>query len=158
MKTSIRLFVILSLIASLLSSCKSKQSVTEIPQGANIPASAPTQQISTQPDNKAVKIDEGISVEVAPRDEKFSLAEGETNLEAFNRKYHVVVGSFRSQDNARGLQRTLNSEGNDALVVINEQGMFRVLISSFDDYKEAHVKISQIKQRFPDAWVLIQKF
>jgi cell division protein FtsN len=161
MKKAIRLCMVLSLTTIFMLSCKSKQSVTEIPQGANIPAATtnqPAAQPVTQPESNIVKIDENISFEIVPRDEKFSLAEGEKNVNAFNKKYHVVVGSFKSQDNAKGLQRTLNTQGNDALIVVNEQGMFRVLIESFDDYREAHAKINRIKTDFPDAWVLIQKF
>jgi hypothetical protein len=42
-------------------------------------------------------------------------------------------------------------------MVINEQGMFRVLIASFDAYAQARARINQINSRFPDAWVLVQK-
>jgi cell division protein FtsN len=69
----------------------------------------------------------------------------------------VVVGSFKSQTNAKGLQNTLNSEGNKALVVINEQGMYRVIIASFNEYSQAKSRIAQIQERFADAWVLVQK-
>lgn len=85
------------------------------------------------------------------------MADGETNTAAFNKKFLVVVGSFGVQNNAKNLQRTLNSEGNSAIVVVNEQGMFRVLIASYDEYAQARNRISQISNRFPDAWVLIQK-
>ena len=85
------------------------------------------------------------------------MADGETNTAAFNKKYHVVVGSFGVQNNAKNLQRTLNSEGNNALIVVNEQGMFRVLLASYDEYAQARSRIDQIKGRFPDAWVLRQK-
>jgi len=69
----------------------------------------------------------------------------------------VVVGSFKSQTNAKGLQSTLNAEGNKVVIVVNEQAMFRVLLASFNDYKQAHVRIKEIATRFPDAWVLVQK-
>jgi len=35
--------------------------------------------------------------------------------------------------------------------------MYRVLISSFNDYNLAHARIRAIANRFPDAWVLVQK-
>ncbi|MDR0370831.1 MAG: SPOR domain-containing protein [Prevotellaceae bacterium] len=111
-----------------------------------------------QPENNSVKTGESVSFGTVPRNEKFAMAEGEKNLTAFGKKYHVVVGSFRNQDNARGLQRTLNAQGNDALIVVNEQGMFRVLIASFNEHIEADRKIDRIKYEFPDAWVLIQRF
>lgn len=68
-----------------------------------------------------------------------------------------MVGSFKSQTNAKGLQSTLLSEGNQAIIVINEQGWYRVLIASFNEYSQARSKINQIKTRFADAWVLVQK-
>jgi cell division protein FtsN len=67
------------------------------------------------------------------------------------------VGSFKSQTNAKGLQSTLLSEGNKAIIVINEQGWYRVLIASYNEYAQARTKINQIKTRFADAWVLVQK-
>ena len=87
--------------------------------------------------------------------EFFSLVEGESTSMKY--KYHVVVGSFGKQENAKGLQSTLKSEGNQALVVVNEKGMYRVLIASYNDYNQAHVRIKQIANRFADAWVLVQK-
>lgn len=91
------------------------------------------------------------------RDEKFELDKEEENTQAINQKYHVVVGSFKNRDNAKGLQQTLNNEGNNAVVVVNEHGMYRILIASFATYDEARAKITQISGRFPDAWVLTQK-
>lgn len=130
-------------------SCKSKQKVVNI-SGSDIEAA------ETKPVTQPVVVEEIESKETT-RGEKFNLADGETNSAAFNKKFHVVVGSFGVQNNAKNLQRTLNSEGNSAIVVVNEQGMFRVLIASYDEYALARNRISQISNRFPDAWVLIQK-
>lgn len=131
-------------------SCKSKQKVVNI-SGSDIEATEST--TATQP----VVVQESTESNERTIGEKFSLADGETNTAAFNRKYHVVVGSFGVQSNAKNLQRTLNSEGNTALIVVNEQGMFRVLIASYDEYAQARNRITQISNRFPDAWVLRQK-
>lgn len=128
-------------------SCKSKQKVVEI-SGSDISAT----QTTVQP-----AVINQIESNERTINESFRLAEGEVNNDAFNRKYHVVVGSFSVQSNAKNLQRTLNSEGNNAIIVINEQGMYRVLIASYDEYTQARARISQINTRFPDAWVLMQK-
>jgi cell division protein FtsN len=100
--------------------------------------------------------------EVAPqeevtRSEKFSLAEGEKPTALLGKNYHVVVGSFKSRDNAKGLQNTLNLEGNTSVVVITESGMYRVLLASFDTYSEARACINKVANRFFDAWVLVNK-
>lgn len=91
------------------------------------------------------------------RDERFTLDSEERNVDVIKMKYHVVVGSFKNRDNAKKLQGTLNSEGNNAVIVVNEQGMYRVLIASYNEYMDARNRINQINNRFPDAWVLVQK-
>ncbi|MFZ4582602.1 MAG: SPOR domain-containing protein [Paludibacter sp.] len=154
MTRTIRILFFAALIGTTFSACKTKQKVTKIP-GANVEATAPV--TNTTP---AVKPQQPTPVPTGAeqtRNEKFSLADGETNADALKYKYHVVVGSFKSQVNAKGLQSTLKGEGNTALVVVNEQGMFRVLIASFNEYAQARARINQISQRFPDAWVLVQK-
>ena len=139
-----------SIIAFSATSCKSKQKVVEI-SGSDI--SATETKTTTEP---VVVSDEHVGSE-RTIDESFKLVDGETNSAAFARKFHVVVGSFSVQSNAKNLQRTLNSEGNSAIIVVNEQGMYRVLIASYDEYAQARNRINQISTRFPDAWVLRQK-
>lgn len=152
MKKILGMFLMAAIVLTGSTSCKSKQKVTEI-SGANVEATAKTNTAAATASTTATAATETEKT----RNEKFSLAEGETNTAAFNSKYHVVVGSFSIQQNAKNLQRTLNSEGNNALVVVNEQGMFRVLIASFNEYTQARERINQINTRFPDAWVLVQK-
>jgi cell division protein FtsN len=153
MKSTIRLIIALGIVMISISACKTQQKVAKIP-GANIPATAP--KTAVQPQQPTVIENTTKETEVT-RNENFTLADGETNADALKLKYHVVVGSFGKQSNAKGLQSTLNSEGNHAVVVVNEKGMFRVLIASFNDYAVAHKKIKEIANRFPDAWVLVQK-
>lgn len=152
MKKIVGMFLMAAIVLTGSTSCKSKQKVTEI-SGANVEATAKTNTAAATASTTATAATETEKT----RNEKFSMAEGETNTAAFNSKYHVVVGSFSIQQNAKNLQRSLNSEGNNALVVVNEQGMFRVLIASFNEYTQARERINQINTRFPDAWVLVQK-
>lgn len=149
MSKVVRLFFMTAIVAMAFTGCKSKQNITSIP-GGNIPAKTETttvipEQPQTQPSTEA---------EVT-RNESFTLSEGDADLLKF--KYHVVVGSFKSQTNAQGLKSTLITEGNKAFIVINEQGMYRVIIASANVYSEARAKINQIKDKFADAWVLVQK-
>ncbi len=150
MKKILGIMLLTAVIFAGATSCKSKQKVVNI-TGSDIEAA------EKKPESQPVVVQEEIESKETTRGEKFNLAEGETNSAAFNKKFHVVVGSFGVQNNAKNLQRTLNSEGNSAIVVVNEQGMFRVLIASFNEYSEARNRINQINSRFPDAWVLIQK-
>ena len=149
MKIIFGFLLMAAIIGFSTTSCKSKQKVVEI-SGSDI--SATETKATTQP----VVVNQVESNE-RTINESFKLADGETNSDAFNRKYHVVVGSFSVQSNARNLQRTLNNEGNAAIVVVNQQGMYRVLIASYDEYAQARARINQINTRFPDAWVLMQR-
>ncbi|MDD4198346.1 MAG: SPOR domain-containing protein [Paludibacter sp.] len=151
MDKTLRLFLFVAVVGMTMISCKSKQKVTEI-KSATVPATtvAPVQEapksvtpFSTQPE--------------VTRSESFKLAAGETNSAAMSKKYHVQVGAFSNHDNARNLRAKLEAEGNNALVVENENGMLRVIIASFDEYSDARAKIDQIRSTYPDAWVLVQK-
>lgn len=159
MNKTIRLLMMLALVLITFSACKSKQKVTAIP-GANTPA---TTTVTTQPAPVVVSQPAAPVAPQAPaapevtRNETFKPAQGETNINAMRYKYHVVVGSFKNHDNARTLRNTLTNEGNQALVVENDQAMLRVIIGSYNDYQQAHARINQIKSRFSDAWVLMQR-
>lgn len=90
------------------------------------------------------------------RTESFALAPTETNQNPIHMKYNVVVGSFENQSNAQRLESTLKAEGKDPAVVVNKNGMFRVIISSYNDYAQAtQVKLS-LQTRFPGAWLLVR--
>ncbi|MDR3653499.1 MAG: SPOR domain-containing protein [Paludibacter sp.] len=156
MNKTVKLFLALAIVMMATSACKTKQKIAEIPAGANIKATSPTTSNVQTP--AAPSYSEQQTSENTPevtRNENFSLVEGSSD--ALKSKYHVVVGSFSKQTNAKGLKSSLISEGNDALIVVNQKGMYRVLISSYNDYNQAHAKIKQIANRFPDAWVLVQK-
>lgn len=151
MNKILHLCFFVTIMGMTMMSCKSKQIVTEI-KSANEPATTvetvkqtpkPVTQVSTQPE--------------VTRSESFKLAVGETNGAALNKKYHVQVGAFSNHDNARNLRAKLVAEGNNALVVENENGMLRVIIASFEEYQDARAKIDQIRGTYPDAWVLVQK-
>ena len=148
MKRHFYWLMLAALLGVGLCACKSKQTVVTIPnahaEAVSAPAETPApQKPATQPEEV--------------RDEVFELDKEETNTTIMEQKYHVVVGSFKNRDNAKGLQQTLNNEGNNAVIVLNEHGMYRVLIASFQEYQQARTKINEIKGRFPDAWVLVQK-
>jgi cell division protein FtsN len=155
MRRTIRLIIALAIVMTATSACKTKQKIAEVPAGANVQATK-QKVVTNATTNVSTATTENLSSEPeVTRNENFSLVDGESS--ALKYKYHVVVGSFSKQENARGLQKTLKSEGNNALIVVNEKGMYRVLIASFNDYKQAHTRINQIADRFADAWVLVQR-
>jgi len=148
MKKTLPLIMIFVVAILLVPSCKSKQQITDI-SGGQVQATSPTQ--------TTIVTEKPKPVQEITRNETFTLASGEANTETFNYKYHVVVGSFKSQSNAKGLQSSLNAEGNNSIIVVNEIGMFRVLLASYNEYSQARAHINRILNRFPDSWVLVQK-
>lgn len=154
MNKSIRLVIALAVVLTATTACKTKQKVTEVPAGATTEAVAPKTTNATE-STTAAKVN--TPVQEVTRNENFSLAAGETNADALKFKYHVVVGSFSKIENAKGLQATLKSEGNNPVIVVNEKGMYRLLINSYNDYNQAHARIKEISNRFIDAWVLVKK-
>ena len=89
------------------------------------------------------------------REEKLYMASDfdEQNL----KRYNIIIGSFSVEANAKNLAKSLKSNYN-AFVVVNEKGMFRVIIASFDNYNTTKEELEKsIKYKFPDAWILAQK-
>ena len=159
MKRHFYWLMLAALLGTGLCACKSKQQVVSIPnahaEAVSAPAETPAPQSVAQP--MPARNPQPAAQPEEVRDEVFELDPAETNTQVMTQKYHVVVGSFKNRDNAKGLQQTLNAEGNAAVIVLNEHGMYRVLIASFPEYQQARAKINTIKDRFPDAWVLVQK-
>jgi len=151
MKKTIKLILVSAVVIFAGTACKTQQKVVTVPSGAKITATAP-KPVAVAPETVTQPT---VSEPEKVRNENFSLVDGEKDALRF--KYHVVVGSFSKKENAQGLQKNLVSEGNKAIIVVNEKGMYRVLISSFNDYNQAHARIREISNRFPDAWVLVQK-
>lgn len=147
--------------ALCVNSCKVKEAAgayrpaenAQTPQAKPQSAPAPTTEVkpeTTPARSNPVVVQEEEKVRV----EAFKVVEGEDV--AALKHYHVVVGSFQNRINAQNLQSSLQDDY-APVIVVNEQGMFRVLLISFDDYVSAKQKIAEIKSQFGDAWVLVQK-
>ena len=76
------------------------------------------------------------------------------------KNFSVVVGSFSLKANAEGLQQTLNNQGYNAQVVVNNQvspAMYRVVATTFDTKGEAAASRNALQEKFPGAWLLYAK-
>ena len=89
------------------------------------------------------------------RAEQFTVVEAQPENPL--KDYNVVIGSFGRKENADGLKLRMTTAGYKPVIVINDKGMYRVILSSFDTYREAKSLINSIKGDFADAWVLVQK-
>ena len=72
--------------------------------------------------------------------------------------YSVVVGSFKNRTNAFSLKERMQNEGYTPVLGENEQGMLRVIVTSFETKAEAEKSRDAIRAKyrpnFQDAWVL----
>ena len=76
------------------------------------------------------------------------------------KNFSVVVGSFSLKANAQGLQQTLNAQGYNAQIVVNNQvspAMYRVVATTFATKGEAAASRNALQEKYPGAWLLYAK-
>ena len=101
-----------------------------------------------KPANETVVVDNTDNVPV--RQGKYSVVNG-AGLQAFS----VVVGSYSVQANAEGMQSQLKNKGYDAQVAYDQSTkMYRVVAATFATKNEAVQSRNQLRNQYPDAWLL----
>ena len=103
---------------------------------------------------EVIEIPEPEAEKVVTRTEAVSVVPGQGS--DILKPYNVVIGSFGSKANAERLKSSMQAEYNP-VIVINEKGMYRVILASYDEYNMARELINRVKGKFADAWVLIAK-
>lgn len=68
--------------------------------------------------------------------------------EAGLKSYSIVVAAMSMKPNAESLKKRLQADGYDVILVQNEQGMYRVIIASYDDKDQAMAKKDEILSSF----------
>ena len=158
-------------IALAFTSCKSKESAykkayekakqqelaeaTTVEEAPVVEAAAVTAPVEVVP---AAPVEIGTI-----REEKVQLVSGD-GLKA----YSVVCGSFGVKANADGLKSKLDNDGYSAKVVFNAeanngQGMYRVIVASYDDRMQAAQARDSFKAKyynnadFQKSWLLYAK-
>ena len=119
------------------------------------PVFVPTPVVTPQPEPEPEPAPEVVEEKEVTRAEKFEVIEEQKDVVVL-KKYHVVIGSFGNKDNALRLQGQMKPQY-EPIIVRNEKGMYRVLLMTYDTDKEAKTKIVEIREQFPDAWVLIRE-
>ena len=149
-------------VALAFTSCKPKQSAYKAAY------EAAKEKETTAPVQEEVVYEEEsepVAPVSKPRSEAVSATTRTENITAVagedaNRlkRYSVVVGSFRNKTNAYSLKERMIEAGYDAVLGENEQGMLRVIVSSFDNKADAIESREAIKAKyapnFQDAWLL----
>ena len=141
--------LILLLVISLVG-CKT-QKIAPKPQPVAKETAAPVTQSSVP---KATK-----PAAISSKEERISAAKGET-ADYGDNKYFVILGSFSVLENAQRLKATLTSEGFSPVILINENGMFRVCGNNYAEESAARARIADVRAKFSnynDIWLLIKK-
>ena len=75
-------------------------------------------------------------------------------------KYYVIIGSFRVLENAQNYKKQLIEEGFLPVLLENENGLYRVSVSAFNEEMPARERINSIRNKYDkynDVWLLIRR-
>jgi cell division protein FtsN len=75
-------------------------------------------------------------------------------------RYYVIIGSFLNRPNAVNYQAELTEKGFMPILMMNEEGYFRVSVMSTNEILDARNRIKSIRSQYPehaDTWLLIKK-
>ena len=97
---------------------------------------------------------------VSSKEETVSAAKGEAS-DFGSKRFYVILGSFSIYDNAVKFKKQLMSQDFTPGILVNENGLYRVSVNSYDDENQARARISDIRKNYPeqysDVWLLIKK-
>lgn len=154
------LFAATACFLLVFGSCKPKQSAYKAAyeQAKEKETTAPvTEEVDeTYDEEEVAPVSKPRTSNATTRSERINAAEGEDASRL--KRYSVVIGSFKNKTNAYSLKERMQNEGYHAVLGENEQGMLRVIVSSFDDKADAAASRDAIKAKyapnFQDAWLL----
>jgi len=96
---------------------------------------------------------------VRSAEERITAANGEAK-DLGSKKFYIILGSYKMYDGAEKFKKQLIAEDFFPGILINEAGLFRISVNSYDDEATARSRIAEIRQKFPkysDLWLLIKK-
>jgi cell division protein FtsN len=149
------LILAVCLISLCGTSCKSKQSAykSAYEQAQARETAGPANNNEITPVTKPIASND-------TRQERITPITGENA--AGIRLYSVVIGSFQNRTNAYSLKERMQNDGYSPILAENEQGMLRVLVTSFDNRTDAERSRDAIRSRyypnFQDAWILQRSY
>jgi cell division protein FtsN len=142
----IKLFSLLSIL--IFAGCKSQMI---IPEDEPV-ATAPEKEVVTaEPKTEPAK-------KIIVKEEKFSIAEGES-ASLGSKRYYVILGSFGVYENAQNFKKQLMREDFFPGILVNENGLYRVCVNSYDDESDARNRVAGIRgkyTKYSDVWLLIK--
>lgn len=144
MKKLFQVTLVLTAILMIGVSCKPKQSAYK--QVYEAAKQREMQENAQQPVTVVKEAGNLPPVEVSVRKEK--VAPVYPTDAAGLKSYSVVVASLSVKLNAESLKTRMQNEGYDVILAQNEQGMYRVIVASYDTKEEAAAKRDEIYQKY----------
>lgn len=168
-----RIILVALTLALLTSGCKvfkssKKNQATTAPQTEattetkvfSVPAPKPTVRDNPVSDTMYETADKAATGKpVSVRSESFTMSTEDQAVYG-SKKFFIIVGSFKSSDNAGKFKQELSQQGFKPIILHSETGMFRVCVDSFNDEASARSRVQGIRTKYTkyaDAWLLIKK-
>ena len=122
-----------------------------------------TQKIAPKPQpmnsETVVNPSDNASSAVKSKEERVTAAKGEAT-DLGSKRFYIILGSFGVYENAQNFKKQLMAEDFFPGILINEAGLYRVSVNSYDDETAARSRIGEIRQKFSkynDLWLLVKK-
>ncbi len=115
--------------------------------------------VSSTAKTQATQATQAAPASVSSKEETVTAAKGEAS-DFGSRHFYVILGSFSIYENAQRFKKQLMSEDFYPGILVNQNGLYRVSINSYDDETQARNRIRDIRQKYPqysDVWLLIKK-
>ena len=144
MKKVFQISLALLCLSFIATSCKPKQSAYKSVYEA---AKEREMQETSNESNTVVKSAGTLSpVEVSVKKEKVTpvYSSDAAGLKSFN----VVIASLGVKLNAESLKSRMENEGYPVILAQNEEGMYRVIVASYDDKQSAAMKRNEIYEKY----------
>ena len=78
------------------------------------------------------------------------------------KRFSVVIGAFGVKTNAYSLKERMVNEGYNPVIAENDEGLLRVIVTSFDTREDAARSRDNFKRKyapnFQDAWLLERRY
>jgi len=118
-----------------------------------------TQKIAPKPVPMKSETVDSESSAIKSKEERITAAKGEAS-DFGSKRFYIILGSFGVYENAQKFKKQLMAEDFFPGILINEAGLYRVSVNSYDDEGVARARVGEIRQKFPkysDLWLLIKK-
>jgi cell division protein FtsN len=138
--------IMLLVFVVLAVGCKT-QKIASKPEPINSESTAKTQTSPVKSSNVNLK------------EERVTAAKGEAS-DLGTKRFYIIMGSYSVNENAQKFKKQLMSEDFFPGILINESGLYRISVNSYDDEATARARIAEIRQKYPkysDVWLLVKK-